>query len=49
MYTHGIASNDQLEGNELIQSVIADISIPSDEKLAAFSPVLVNILRQWIA
>jgi hypothetical protein len=43
---HGLSPD--LEDDELILSVIADIQNPIDGKLAAFSPVAVNILYGWL-
>lgn len=48
LWANGINPNDGLEDDELIDLVLTDISTPKDGKLEAFSPVLVNILKQWI-
>lgn len=48
LFTNGIDPNDGLDDNELIAEIIKDISTPTQGKLEAFSPVVVNILRQWI-
>ena len=48
LFTNGIDPADGLDDNELIADVINDISTPSNGKLEAFSPVAVNVLRQWI-
>lgn len=49
MFANGIDPTDGLDDDELIESVIADISTPEEGKLEAFSPVVVNVLRQWVA
>lgn len=49
LFSNGIDPKDGLDENELIEEVIKDISEPKNEKLEAFSPVVVNILRQWIS
>lgn len=49
LYENGIDSSDGLEDNELIEMVIDDISEPENGKLEAFSPVVVNVLRQWVS
>lgn len=49
MFANGIDPNDGLEDDDLIQLVIDEISIPQDGKLEAFVPVVVNVLRQWVA
>ena len=49
MFANGINPNDGLDDDELIEMVIDDISTPADGKLEAFVPVIVNVLRQWVA
>jgi len=48
LFTNGINPDDGLDDNDLISEVINDISMPDSGKLEAFSPVVVNVLRQWI-
>ncbi|MCC2607923.1 retron system putative HNH endonuclease [Planctobacterium marinum] len=48
LLVNGIDPNEGLEDDELIDLVLDDITTPIDGKLEAFSPVLVNILKQWI-
>lgn len=48
LFTNGINPDDGLDDNDLIFEVINDISMPDSGKLEAFSPVVVNVLRQWI-
>jgi len=48
LFANGIDPSDGLDDNELIEMVINDISIPKNGKLEAFSPVVINVLRQWI-
>lgn len=49
LLTNGVDPDDGLDDDELIELVIADISVPQGGKLAPFSPAAVNILKQWIA
>ncbi len=46
---NGIDHNDGLDDDDLIEMVITDLSVPTDGKLEAFAPVMINILRQWIS
>lgn len=48
LWANGIDPSEGLEDDELIDLVLADLTTPKDGKLEAFSPVLVNILKQWI-
>jgi len=49
LLTNEIDPDDGIEDNELIDMFISDISSPHNGKLEAFSPVVVNILKQWLA
>jgi len=49
LLTNGVDPNEGLDDNELIEIVIDDLSKPENGKLQAFSPVVVNVLKQWIA
>jgi uncharacterized protein (TIGR02646 family) len=49
MFANGIDSSDGLDDDELIKMIINDISTPAGGKLEAFVPVVVNVLRQWVA
>lgn len=49
LLTNGIDPDAGLEDDELIQMVIDDLTQPIDGKLEAFSPVAINVLRQWMA
>ncbi|MCG6341261.1 TIGR02646 family protein [Vibrio fluvialis] len=49
LLTNGVDPDDGLDDDELIDLVIDDISEPKDGKLDPFSPVAINVLRQWIA
>jgi len=49
LWTNGIDPDDGVEDNEIIDKLISKISSPSNGKLEAFSPVAVNVLRQWIS
>lgn len=49
LLTNGVDSSDGLDDNELIEMVIDDITNPVNGKLEAFSPVVANILKTWVA
>ena len=49
LLTNGVDPSEGLDDNELIEIVIDDLSTPNNGKLQAFSPVVVNVLKQWIA
>lgn len=49
LMTNGVDTAEGLEDDELLNMVINDISTPNGEKLEAFSPVAVNVLKQWVA
>ncbi|MEZ8043328.1 TIGR02646 family protein [Vibrio sp. 10N.237.312.C02] len=42
-------ADPELEDDEIIEMMIDDLSTPADGKLEAFSPVVVNVLKQWVA
>lgn len=48
LWVNGVDSSEGLDDNELIAVVIEEIVTPKDGKLEAFSPAVVNVLRQWI-
>lgn len=48
MLKNGLDVEEGLEDDDLLRAVIEDISTPVGGHLEAFSPVMVNILRQWI-
>lgn len=48
LWVNGVDPSEGLDDNELIALVIEEIATPKDGKLEAFSPVVVNVLRQWI-
>lgn len=49
LFVNGVAPDEGLEDEDLLRILIAELSQPVDGRLEAFSPVVVNILRQWIA
>lgn len=49
MFSNGIDPEDGLDDDELLEMVINDISTPKNGKLEAFAPVVVNVLKQWVA
>lgn len=46
---NGVDSQEGLEDDELLHMLIDDLSTPQDGRLAPYAPVVVNVLRQWIA
>lgn len=48
LLANGVDTNDGLEDDDLIQMVIDDLSQPKDGRLEAFSPVAINVLKQWL-
>ncbi|MCH4296124.1 hypothetical protein MJ923_17580 [Shewanella sp. 3B26] len=48
LFANGVDPEDGLEDDDLIEIVIDDLRTPKDGHLEAFSPVLVNVLRQWV-
>ncbi len=48
LFQNGIDPTDGLEEDDLIEMVICDLETPRDGKLESFSPVVVNILRNWM-
>lgn len=49
LMNNGVDPSDGLDDNELIETLIIDISNPVNGKLEAFSPVVANILKTWVA
>lgn len=48
LFKNGIDPNEGLEDNELLFALIDELSTPRDGQLEAFSPVVINILKQWL-
>ncbi|MFB2671085.1 hypothetical protein ACE02U_20135 [Shewanella xiamenensis] len=48
MFTNGIDPEEGLDDDDLLKMVINDISTPKSGKLDAFSPIVVNVLKQWV-
>jgi len=46
---NGVDADEGLEDEALIEMVLADIQQPTNGKLEAYAPVVVNILQQWLA
>ncbi len=46
---NGIDPNDLIDDSDLIQMVIDDLAKPQDGRLEAFAPVVINVLRGWVA
>ena len=49
LFSNGIDPVAPVEDDELLQMLIDDLSQPINGKLQAYAPVVVNILRNWIA
>jgi uncharacterized protein (TIGR02646 family) len=49
MWLNGINPEDGLEDEELLSVVIEDLLRPKNGELEPFSPVVANILRNWIS
>ena len=48
LWANGVDPSEGLEDDELLEAVIDDLLIPHDGALEQYSPVLVNILRDWM-
>ena len=44
-----VDSDDIVDDSDLIQMVIDDLSEPKNGQLEAFTPIAINVLRQWVA
>ncbi len=49
MFTNGLDPNAPLEDDELLQALIEDLDEPVEGRLAPFTPVVINILKSWLA
>ena len=49
LMANGVDADEGLEDEALIEMVLADIQQPTNGKLEAYAPVVVNILQQWLA
>lgn len=49
LMANGVDADEGLEDETLIEMVLADIQQPTNGKLEAYAPVVVNILQQWLA
>jgi uncharacterized protein (TIGR02646 family) len=49
LWTNGINPDEGLDDNELLNDLIENIIQPNGGRLDPFSPIAVNILKQWIA
>jgi len=49
LFVNGVKPDEGLEDEDLLQALIIELSQPIHGRLEPFSPVVVNILRQWIA
>lgn len=48
LWKSGVNPSDELDDEELIKLVVADLLNPQDNRLEAFSPVLANMLNEWL-
>lgn len=48
LWTNGVDPAEGMEDEDLIAMVIDDLLRPRDQRLDAFAPVLVNIMRGWL-
>ncbi|MBD2315184.1 TIGR02646 family protein [Desertifilum sp. FACHB-1129] len=46
--SNGVDPNEGLEDEELLEMLIADLSPPQQGQMEPFTPVVVNILRNWL-
>lgn len=46
---NGVDPEAGLEDDDLLNMLINDLSLPKDGRLEPYAPVVVNVLRQWIA
>ena len=49
LWMNGVRPAEGLEDDDLLQDLIADLLTPKNGLLEPFSPVVANILRDWIA
>jgi uncharacterized protein (TIGR02646 family) len=49
LWVNGIDPEEGLEDDDLLMAVIDELLVPKEGKLEPFSPVAVNILRNWVA
>ncbi|WP_169293943.1 TIGR02646 family protein [Advenella sp. EE-W14] len=49
LYKSGIDPYDPIEDDDILSMVINDLSQPVDNKLQAYAPVVVNILKSWVS
>jgi uncharacterized protein (TIGR02646 family) len=45
---HGVGHGEEIEDDDIVQMLIADISTPHNGKLDSFAPVAVNAIKNWI-
>lgn len=48
LWKNGVNPFEGLDDEELIESVVADLLKPHDDRLEAFSPVLANMMNEWL-
>ncbi|HEK2942155.1 TPA: TIGR02646 family protein [Proteus mirabilis] len=50
LFSNGINSNIGLEDDDLLNDLIIELSKPNDVgKLESFSPIVINVLKQWLS
>jgi len=45
---NGVGIDDEIEDDDIVQMLVAEISIPHGGRLDSFAPVAVNIIKNWI-
>jgi uncharacterized protein (TIGR02646 family) len=48
LLTNGINPDEGLEDEELLEMVISDLSQPEQNEMEPFTPVVINILQNWL-
>lgn len=48
LWTNGVDPNEGLEDEELLEMLINDLSQPKQSKMEPFTPVVINILKNWL-
>lgn len=49
LFINGINPSEGLEDDDLLNDLIVELAKPNDDgKLESFSPIIINILKQWL-
>lgn len=49
LFTQGLAPSDPLEDDDLVKDVVDTLTQPVNGQLEPYAPVVVNIVKQWLA